>query len=227
MNMKPKNYLLLLFGITSILFINCSNEEEITGINTMQDVDFSRMSDEELNIYAESVKAITMDSLCSLIRTYEKENPNLMEIEHQKKIDKYKSTHPATKDMPPLPPYKFFYGYSSYELLQSKVKVLLRNSPTNIGTGIYFVDLYNVTKIVYMYIDGLYMVPLPSPSCGFDPNAIGKGERGFTVSQNGRQCTMRTVGYQVLYHATGGGVYKFDPPLDELEYRYKILDFNN
>ena len=50
--MKTKNYLLLLFGITSILFINCSNEEEITGINTMQDVDFSRMSDEELNIYA-------------------------------------------------------------------------------------------------------------------------------------------------------------------------------
>ena len=65
--MKTKNYLLLLFGITSILFINCSNEEEITGINTMQDVDFSRMSDKELNIYAESVKAITMDSLCSLI----------------------------------------------------------------------------------------------------------------------------------------------------------------
>ena len=39
MNMKTKNYLLLLFGITSILFINCSNEEEITGINTMQDVE--------------------------------------------------------------------------------------------------------------------------------------------------------------------------------------------
>ena len=183
MNMKTKNYLLLLFGITSILFINCSNEEEITGINTMQDVDFSRMSDEELNIYAESVKAITMDSLCSLIRTYEKENPNLMEIEHQKKIDKYKSTHPATKDMPPLPPYKFFYGYSSYELLQSKVKVLLRNSPTNIGTGIYFVDLYNVTKIVYMYIDGLYMVPLPSPSCGFDPNQSVKEKEALLLAK--------------------------------------------
>ena len=209
---------LLLAGL--LYFVSsCSQDEKVNSDPPQPKSEISEMSDEELEAYAESIGAITMDSLMSWIKAYEAEHPIKEEVEHRNRLSELPQTRAQESEI------IYVYGYSSKSdepIPPKNRKTIIRNSPTGMADGVYFCNLYNVAKMVYLP-EGALGVGLPSPNCGLDPNAIGGGSRGFSFSQTGNKFYMRTIGYVIEYDITGINWGRWDPPLNSLEYRYKYF----
>lgn len=82
---------LLLAGL--LYFVSsCSQDEKVNTDPPQPKSEISEMSDEELEAYAESIGAITMDSLMSWIKAYEAEHPIKEEVEHRNRLSELPQT---------------------------------------------------------------------------------------------------------------------------------------
>ena len=97
---------LLLAGL--LYFVSsCSQDEKVNTDPPQPKSEISEMSDEELEAYAESIGAITMDSLMSWIKAYEAEHPIKEEVEHRNRLSELPQTRAQESEI------IYVYGYSS------------------------------------------------------------------------------------------------------------------